>query len=56
MNWRSKVIEGLLLLVAIAVVARVVYGLLGPLLPSLLVLLVLGGILLWMLGGPHARR
>ena len=41
-NWRSKVVEALLLLVAVAVVARVVCGLLGPLLPSLLVLFVLG--------------
>lgn len=55
MNWRSKVTEALLILVAVAVVARVVYGLLGPLLPSLLVLLILGGLLLWMLRGPHAR-
>ena len=52
-NWRHKVVEGLLLLVAVAVVARVVYGLLGPLLPSLLVLVVLGSLLLWVLRGPH---
>jgi hypothetical protein len=40
---RQKVIEALLLLLAIAVVARVVFGLLGPLLPSLgVALLCLG--------------
>jgi hypothetical protein len=34
-NLPSKVIEALLLLIAVAVVARVVFGLLGPLLPGL---------------------
>ena len=55
MNWQSKFVEGLLLVVAAAVVARVVWGLLGPLLPSLFVLSVLGGLLLWLIRGPHAR-
>ena len=32
---KQKVIEALLILVAVAVVARVVFGLLGPLLPGL---------------------
>jgi predicted Na+-dependent transporter len=36
--------EGLLVLVAIAVVARVVYGLLGPLLVPLLLILLVGAI------------
>jgi hypothetical protein len=55
-NWRSKVIEALLLLAAVAVVARVVFGLLGPLLPSLVAILVLGGLLSRVLRGPHAGR
>lgn len=41
-SWRSKLAEGLLLLVAVAVVARVVWQLLGPLLPTLIVLLLIG--------------
>jgi len=44
------------LLVAVAVVARVVYGLLWPLLPSLLVFLVIGSILLWLIRGPHSDK
>jgi len=48
-NWRSKLIEGLVLLLAVAVVARVVFGLLGPLLPSLIVLLVVASVLLFIL-------
>jgi len=48
-NWRSKVIEALVLLVVVAVVARVV----SPLLPSFVVLLVLGALLLGVLRGPH---
>jgi hypothetical protein len=39
-NVRERLIEALLLVVAVAVVARVVFGLLGPLLPSLLGLVV----------------
>ncbi len=38
MSWRSKAVEALALTIAIAVVARVVWGLLGPLLPALLVM------------------
>jgi hypothetical protein len=48
--------QSALTLLVIAVAARVVWGLLGPLLPSLLVLIVLGSLLLWVLRGPHAGR
>ena len=41
---------------AVAVVARVVWGLLGPLLPYLFVLLVLGALILNVIRGPHAGR
>jgi hypothetical protein len=55
-NWRSKLAKGLLLLIAAAVAARVVWELLGPLLPSLLALLVIGSLILWLVRGPHAGR
>jgi hypothetical protein len=55
-NWNSKLAEALISLIAVAVVARVVWGLLGPLLPSLVVLLTVGAILRWLVRGPHARR
>ena len=54
-NWKTRAIEGLLFLVAAAVVARVVYGLLWPLLPSLLAIVVVGSLILWVVRGPHAR-
>jgi hypothetical protein len=54
--WSAKVTEGLLLLIVIAVVARVVWGLLGPLLPSFFVLLMIGVILLRLVQGPHSDR
>ncbi len=40
--WTKKVWQGLLLLVVIAIGARVVYGLLVPLLPGLIAVLLLG--------------
>ncbi len=54
MNLRPRVIEALVLLVAIAVVARVVFGLLGPLLPGIAVALVVLGLIFVVLRGPHA--
>jgi hypothetical protein len=51
----SKVLQALLLLIAVAVGARVVFGLLGPLLPSLLVVAALVGVLFLALRGPHGR-
>jgi hypothetical protein len=49
MNVRTRVVEALLLLVAIAVVARVLFGLLGPLLPPLLVLVMITSLFLFVL-------
>ena len=49
MNWRSKVVEALVLILAVAVVARVVWNLLGPLLPAILVMLAVGGLLFGLL-------
>jgi hypothetical protein len=56
MKWRERMLEALVLLIAVAVVARVVWGLLGPLLPSLLGLFVLGAFALYVLRGPHAGK
>lgn len=56
MNWHTKVIEALALTVAVAVVARLVWELLGPLLPMILVLLAVGGLLFGVIRGPHARN
>jgi hypothetical protein len=44
-SWRSKVVEALVLILAVAVVARVVWVLLGPLLPALFVLVAVSGLL-----------
>ena len=41
-SWTRHAWQGLLLLVAIAIGARVVYGLLVPLLPGVIALLMLG--------------
>lgn len=41
-RWTSKAWQGLLLLILIAIGARVVYGLLVPLLPGVIALLMLG--------------
>ena len=53
-SWHTRVTEALVLVVAIALVARVVWGLLGPLIPGLVVLLVVGSILISMFRGPRA--
>lgn len=56
MTWRAKVVEAFLCVIAAVVMARVVLGLLGPLLPSLLGLLIIGAVVVRLLRGPHARR
>lgn len=56
LNWQRKVIEALVLLVAVALVARVVFGLLGPLLAPLIVLTLLATILFMVVRGPHAKH
>jgi hypothetical protein len=49
----GKLGQALLVILAIAVVARVVFGLLGPVLPVIVVLLVAGAILTRVLRGPR---
>ena len=56
MSWRSKAVEALALTIAVAVVARVVWELLGPLLPAILVMVAVGGLLFGVIRGPHARH
>ncbi len=51
-----RVIQALVLVIAVAVVARVVFGLLGPLLPSLAVLVIGFAIASVILRGPHTKR
>ena len=53
-NMKAKLAEALMTLIAVAVVARVVWGLLGPLLPYLLILFVLSAIFVGVIRGPHA--
>jgi hypothetical protein len=53
-SWRSRVTGALVLVVAIALVARVIWELLGPLVPGLVVLLVVGSILISIFRGPRA--
>jgi NhaP-type Na+/H+ or K+/H+ antiporter len=52
-GWRSRVIEALVLLLTVAVVARVVWNLLGPLLPVTVVMVTIGGLLFGVIRGPH---
>jgi hypothetical protein len=51
---KTKLAEALMTIIAVAVVARVVWGLLGPLLPSLIALLLLAAIFLYIVRGPRA--
>jgi uncharacterized protein YqgC (DUF456 family) len=53
---KERLAEALITLIAVAVVARVVWALLGPLLPSLLVLFIGGALFLYVIRGPHAGR
>jgi uncharacterized membrane protein len=53
-SWRSKVLSGLLVLIAVAIAARLVWGLLASLLAPLLVLIVLGSILAFIVRGPRS--
>jgi len=52
--WLSKLAEGLVVLVVVAVAARVVWTLLGPLVPSLLMMLIVGGFVVVILRGPRS--
>lgn len=49
----TKLVEGMILVLAVALVARVAWGLLGPLVPGLVVLLVVGSILVSIFRGPR---
>jgi hypothetical protein len=53
-SWRSKLTSGLLMLVVVAVAARAIWALLGPIVPALLVLLLVGGLLVSILRGPRS--
>jgi VIT1/CCC1 family predicted Fe2+/Mn2+ transporter len=53
-SWRSKLAGGLVMVIAVAVVARVVWGLLASLIAPLLVLLVLGWIVALIVRGPRS--
>jgi NhaP-type Na+/H+ or K+/H+ antiporter len=53
-SWRSKLAEGLLMVVIVAVAARAVWALLGPLLPGLFLLLVVGGLVMFILRSPRS--
>jgi len=49
----TKLVEGMVLVLAVALVARVVWGLLGPLRPGLTVLVVIGAVLVSIFRGPR---
>ncbi len=53
-NLPSKLLGAILLLVAVAVVARVVWGLLGPLLTPILTLLLFGALVTFIIRGPRS--
>lgn len=53
-SWRSKLGGALFMIVAVAVVARVVWGLLASLIAPVLVLLVLGWIVAFIIRGPRS--
>jgi NhaP-type Na+/H+ or K+/H+ antiporter len=53
-TWLSKLAECLVVLVLVAVAARAIWTLLGPLVPPLLLLLIVGGLVLVILRGPRS--
>jgi len=55
-NWTDGLYKALILLVVIAVAARLIVDLLGPVLPSLLMLGVLVVVFMFIVRGPRARR
>ena len=44
-SWRSKLVEAVAVLIVLAVVLRVVSGVLKPLLPGMIGLLIVGGLI-----------
>jgi hypothetical protein len=55
-HWTSNVYKALILLVVIAVGARLIAGLLGPVLPSLLMLAIVAVVVMSLVRGPHAKK
>jgi hypothetical protein len=53
-TWLSKLAGCLFVLVVVAVAARAIWMLLGPLVPSLLLLLIVGGFVVIILRGPRS--
>lgn len=53
-SWRTHLAEGLLLVVALAVLSRVVFDVLSPLLPALGTLLVVLLVVAFVLRGPRS--
>ena len=49
------VLQGLVVIMVVAVVARVAYSLLMPLLPGLGLIVALGAIAAFVIRGPHAK-
>ena len=56
MSIRGRVVEALLIVLAVAVVARIAWVLLGKIVAPLLIVTLLICLLLWVLRGPHASR
>lgn len=55
MNWRSRLIEGLVIVLIVAAVTRLAFGLIMPIVPYLLVLLALFTLLRWIFQGRGSR-
>ena len=55
MPWVQRILQVLGIVLAVAVVARVAYSLLMPLLPGLGLLVALGAIAAFIIRGPHAK-
>lgn len=55
MSWRSRIVEAIVLLVAVAITARVVLGLLGPIAVPLVVLLILVLLISRVVTGPRSK-
>ena len=55
MPWVQRILQVLGIVLAVAVVARVAYSLLMPLLPGLGLIVALGVIATFIIRGPHAK-
>jgi hypothetical protein len=56
MSWTGGLSKALFLLVVIAIVVRLIVGLLGPLLPSLLMLAGLMMVVTFIVRGPRTKK